>query len=949
MEIFKLIKIKYLYILSFLITIPAMHIQSQAQTTETKYLSGTDKDNRVDWEFMIDKGRKSGEWTTIPVPSNWELEGFGVYIYGHQYTDSLPEADALGSYRHNFSVPSEWKNKVVEIVFEGSMTDTKVFVNGKEAGPVHQGSFYRFKYDISKLLKYGKENLLEVEVNNFSANESVNEAERDSDFWIFGGIYRPVYLEAKPREFIDRIAVDAKADGSFAVDVFQKGIRRTRTVEAQILTMDNQPVGDAFSAEINRRTDKVTLTTNIEDPDLWSAEFPNLYQVEVRLKDGSEQLHVIEDKFGFRTIELRPRDGFYVNGEKIKFKGVNRHSFWPTSGRTLSKELSIMDVNLMKDMNMNSVRMSHYPPDKHFLEVCDSLGLYVINELTGWADEYDTEVGRQLVKELVTRDVNHPSIVMWANGNEGGNNHELVDDYYKYDPQNRTVIHPWNTFGETNTLHYPAYDYVNTVLSRGDKVFFPGEFLHGLYDGGHGAGLEDYWNLMEQSPLSAGGFLWVFSDEGVVRTDMGGEIDVQGIRAPDGIVGPFREKEGSFYTIKEIWSPIYINQQRITPEFDGRLKVENQYNFTNLNQVSFEWKLLNFPEPGEQATDSTIVGTGQVEMPSVKPGLSNYINIDLPDDWQNSDAFYLTATDPHGREVFTWTWSVSTPEQIADSVIENKDSNNTGAKGREDEQFIYVSANGVEVKFDKETGLIAGVKNEITPISFGNGPILSVDGSEFKSISHHQEGDDYIVTLEYEKPENGYAGPIMKTQYTMMGNGWLKLDYSYLLRGHYDYMGINFSYPEEKVKGVKWLGEGPYRVWKNRMKGSNFAVHQKDYNDTATGREWDYPEFKGYHDRMFWAVIDNEEYPFTVVSATDNIFMRLFTPKPSGHENTDPTFPEGDISFMDAISPIGTKFKKPEQLGPQSQQNEFHHRNDNQRIWGATLYFDFGAGVSEGN
>ncbi|MBF9252710.1 glycoside hydrolase family 2 [Pontibacter sp. 172403-2] len=932
-------KVQCLLMLLLLFTaIPGALAQNQSHKTQVRYLSGIDKDHRVAWDFKIDKGRRSGKWATIPVPSNWELEGFGVYTYGHEWRKLLPEADATGTYRYKFAVPSGWKNKVTEIVFEGAMTDTEVFVNGKKAGPTHQGGFYRFKYDISDLLKYGQQNQLEVKVRNVSANESVNKAERDADFWVFGGIYRPVYLEAKPRDFIDRIAIDAKADGSFLVDVYPGNIRKAAVIEAQIYTLGNQPVGDAFRASADNKSAKVTLKQQIKTPRLWSPEFPNLYEVEVRLKDKTGMLHVLREKFGFRTVELRARDGFYVNGQKIKFRGVNRHSFWPTSGRTLSKELSILDVNLMKDMNMNAVRMSHYPPDQHFLDVCDSLGLFVLDELTGWQDAYDTAVGRKLVKELVVRDVNHPSVVIWDNGNEGGNNYDLIDDYALYDPQHRTVIQPWNTLGETNTFHYPDFNYVADVLSKGDKVYFSTEFMHGLYDGGHGAGLEDFWNLMQRSQLSAGGFLWAFSDEGVVRTDEGGSIDVKGTLAPDGILGPYREKEGSFYTIKEIWSPVYINQPYITPKFDGRLQVENRYHFTNLNQCTFTWRLLRFPKPDDQVTDSTVVAAGSVAMPAVEPGLTGYMHLNLPDGWQNSDALYLTATDPHGRHILTWTWPVRTPEQIAASVVDT--ASLQAASGREDDQYIYVSANGVEVKFSKENGLIAGVQNAITPVSFGNGPKLTVDNSKFKSIRHYQQGNDHVVALEYE-------GPISQLYYRMMGSGWLQLDYTYYLYGDYEYMGVTFSYPEEKVKGVKWLGEGPYRVWKNRMKGPQFAVHQKDYNNTATGRGWDYPEFKGYHDRMFWAVIDNEEYPITVVSATDHIFMRLFTPKPSENETSNAAFPAGDISFMDAISAVGTKFQKAEQLSPQGGKNQFRNHHDRQRLWGATLYFDFGAGVKK--
>jgi hypothetical protein len=908
---------------------------AQQLTTATKYLSGVDKDHRVTWDFKIDKGRRSGSWSSIPVPSNWELEGFGVYNYGHEWRKLLPESNAVGCYRHRFAVPAAWKDKIVEIVFEGVMTDTKVKVNGKDAGPVHQGGFYRFKYDITALLKPGQENLLEVEVNNVSANESVNRAERDADFWVFGGIFRPVYLEAKPKAYIDRLAINAQADGTFAIDVYAKGAQ-SAIVEVQVLSLDNKKVEGSFTANIPKDYEKTTLTHHFKQPKQWSPEFPNRYKVEVRLKSTSGKTHLVSETFGFRTVELRAKDGFYVNGQKIIFKGVNRHSFWPSSGRTMSKELSILDVNLMKDMNMNAVRMSHYPPDQHFLTVCDSLGLFVIDELTGWQKAYDTEVGRRLVKELIVRDVNHPSIVLWANGNEGGNNYDLLGDYPIYDPQHRTVIQPWNTLGETNTFHYPDFNYVSDVLANKDKIYFPTEFMHGLYDGGHGAGLKDFWNVMQRSPLSAGGFLWVFSDEGVVRTDQGGKIDVQGTNAPDGILGPFREKEASYYTIKEIWSPIYIDQQNITAQFNGRLKVENRFHFTNLEDCKLEWRLLKFPKPGDVATGSTVIRQGKIELPPVAPGLSAYVNLDLPPALEESDALYLTATDPHGRQIWTWTWPVKTPLQHASSIIDS--TRVQTAAGREGVEDITVTSHGVEVKFSKTTGLISALRNQLTPISFGNGPKLTSDRGKFKSISHHQDNNDYVVTVTYE-------GPISQMIYRLLGSGWLQVDYTYNFYGDYDFMGISFSYPEAKVKGIKWLGKGPYRVWKNRMEGTTFGVHQKAYNNTTTGIDWNYPEFKGYHDRMFWAVIENTEYPITVVSATDHIFMRLFTPKPSGTANTDPPFPAGDISFMDAINPIGTKFQKADQLSPQGNNNEFRNRKDRQRMWGATLYFDFGAGL----
>ena len=162
------------------------------KVTQVKYLSGTGADQTVDWHFICTEGMNSGKWTTIPVPSNWELQGFGKYNYGND-KDSLRGKEE-GLYKYEFMVPEKWKSKQVNIVFEGSMTDTEVKINGKLAGETHQGAFYQFKYDVSKLLNFEGSNLLEVKVAKHSANESVNKAERFADFWIFGGIFRPVYL-----------------------------------------------------------------------------------------------------------------------------------------------------------------------------------------------------------------------------------------------------------------------------------------------------------------------------------------------------------------------------------------------------------------------------------------------------------------------------------------------------------------------------------------------------------------------------------------------------------------------------------------------------------------------------------------------------------------------------------------------------------------------------------
>jgi beta-galactosidase/beta-glucuronidase len=285
---------------------------------------------------------------------------------------------------------------------------------------MHQGAFYRFKYDISKLLKYGGENLLEVDVAKHSANESVNRAERQSDFWILGGIFRPVFLEVLPEQYFNRIALDAKADGRFTAQVTVNEYKPNTVANMDLYSSEGQKAGKTLTGTFDKKTARLTLTGKFTDFKAWNPEMPVLYTARFSLLKNGKIAFQKEEKVGFRTVELREHDGFYINRGKVIFKGVNRHSFWPTTGRALSENNHLQDIQLMKEMNMNAVRMSHYPPDERFLELCDSLGLFVIDEVTGWQDAYDTIVGPKLIKETILKDENHPSVVIWAHGNEGG-------------------------------------------------------------------------------------------------------------------------------------------------------------------------------------------------------------------------------------------------------------------------------------------------------------------------------------------------------------------------------------------------------------------------------------------------------------------------------------------------------------------------------------------------
>ncbi|HEU6447983.1 MAG TPA: glycoside hydrolase family 2 TIM barrel-domain containing protein [Verrucomicrobiae bacterium] len=887
-----------------------------AQQTEIQFLSGHGKDDAVPWKFFCTGGAQSGYWTNLVVPSNWELHGFGTLTYHRD----APDAES-GLYEHEFSVPKNWDGKRIFLVFDGAMTDTSAKINGHSAGPTHQGGYYQFKYDITSLVKFGDENKLEVTVAKHSANASVNGAERTGDFWMYGGIFRPVYLEAVPRQFIERVAIDAKADGNFSAEVFLNGLTNAWQVEAQIQTLAGKNIGKPFAAPViagGGRPDMANLQTQITSPKLWSAEMPNLYQVRIRLKQNGKTVHEISRRFGFRTFEVRDGDGLYLNGRRIVLKGCDRHSFWPDSGRCLSEAVQRLDIETIKDANMNAVRMSHYPPDAQFLDLCDQLGLYVLDELAGWHHAYDNETGTKLVKEMVTHDANHPSILFWDNGNEGGFNTNLDNLFGKYDLQQRRVLHPWAPFSGMNTAHYLPYDFTKLACegwpitfhknnyfadtnSPRKFIYMPTEFMHGLYDGGAGAGFAEVWNLMSHSKYLGGGFIWAFLDEGV-NNPFTGTIDVAGNQAPDGIVGPYRQREGSFYTIKKIWSPIQITPEtngvfvidrhyRMSHQTNGVFDIENHFSFTDAKDCQFEWQLRKFSTPDAKG-DFKILATGKINGPEIPPGGKGLLRLHLPKAEKHADALALRVSDPHGRQLWTYVWPWREEKILPENVGVISQADFYGTNGG----MMELEGKGIDAQI--ENGELVSVERDGKKFSLANGPRIATTNSVLKHVS-----------------------------WKLRDDGWLQCDYTYSAEGTNDFFGVVFDYPENLVKSKRWLGDGPYRVWKNRREGVELSVWQNDYNNTITGwRDWIYPEFKGCFANVRWLQLQTAEGEITVVPK--NIpFVQVLTPefppaKLGG--NTTPSLPDCGLGFLNAIPPVGSKFQRAEVVSPSGERAAAH-------------------------
>lgn len=947
-------------------------LQAQAPHPERIYLSGTGIDNTKTWEFFCSGGQNSGKWKKIEVPCNWELQGFGDYTYGRWYTvKGAKPSDETGIYRYKFQAPKTETGERVRLFFDGVMTDTEVFINGVSAGEMHQGGFYRFSYDITDLLKPGKKNLLEVKVAKESSNKTVNAAERKADWWLFGGIYRPVWLEVLPAVHMRHFILHADQNGKFRAVVEMEGDAKGYELAASVRSLKE---GKAIYTVNHKNTLLYKIADSGKEYTLqgewsgvlpWSTEDPNLYVVTLELRDPEGKVvQTREERIGFRTVEFFPQDGVYLNGTKLVVKGINRHSFSVDGGRATSAAMSLQDALLVKEMNMNAVR-SHYPPDEHFLDMCDSLGIVYIDELAGWHGRYDTKTGAKLVKEMIERDVNHPSVIIWSNGNEGGWNYNLDTLFAKYDKlQKRHVIHPWADFNDLDTHHYPAYLTGVARFTNGYKVFMPTEFMHAMYDQGGGAGLRDFWDRWCTNPLFAGGFIWVFCDEAPKRSDKGGILDSDKSNAPDGVVGPRREKEGSYYAIRAQWSPIQLKPLLITEHFDGSFLVTNEYLYTCLDKCRMTYKVKACDIPLKHvAENNRILAEGEVRLPAIAPGETGKARFALPDAFREGDVLELEAFDKEGKSICTWTYPIRLAKQYFESqmarVPMTLEMVRPATATRTDET-IELKSRDVTVTFDAATGMLRGIRSKETDIPFKNGPVAV--GMEIRyqpaSSSVRNEGSDAVFCARYK----GGADSIV---WRLTNRGLLYMDAVLLNRasggGGFDdafmdsrifNLGLTFSYPEQNCSGMKWMGRGPYRVWKNRIPGTNYGVWHKAYNNTITGESYEnliYPEFKGYHANLYWATLESETTPFTVYARTDGVFFRVFTPEePKGRVSaTMPKFPEGDLSFLLDIPAI-CSFKPIEQQGPNSQPGNIRIKSGDEGLK-LNLVFDFCQKDKEGS
>ena len=564
-------------------------------------------------------------WNDIPVPANWEVEGYGTPIYvNHPYAfsfherpnpPSIPPGDnPVGSYRRSFELPDAWKGDRIIAHFGAVKSAFYLWVNGVQIG-YSQGSKLPAEFDITEAVRRG-ENTIALEVYRWSDGSYLE----CQDFWRISGIERDVYLYAQPRAHIEDFHVVAEAvnnytDGAMTVDVFwTNGSSEKRAEVKAALRRDGVDVDCAWTREPIPGGSR--FRAEVGNAALWSAETPNLYELDLVLDDGTgDVLDAVSKRIGFRTVQIAGGQ-LLVNGKPVLIKGVNRHEHHLETGHVISREAMLEDVRLMKAHNVNAVRTSHYPNDPYWYDLCDEYGLYVYDEANieshGMGYALDRTLGNQpdwldahmdRMQRMVERDRNHPSIIVWSMGNEAGNGYNFYQLYLWTRGEDSTrfvayerAVHEWNTdiIGDMYA-HYDALEQY-ALDSTQTRPFILCEYAHAM--GNSLGGFREYWDLFRAHDKLQGGFIWDFIDQGLLAERDGREYFAYGgdfgpADVPsdhnflnNGLVRADRVPQPHFEEAKYVMQPLQFSLE------GNALVIRNEHFFRDADNYRIDWAWL---------------------------------------------------------------------------------------------------------------------------------------------------------------------------------------------------------------------------------------------------------------------------------------------------------------------------------------------------------------------
>lgn len=709
-------------------------------------------------------------WDDIEVPSNWELQGYGIAIYTnvrYPYPANPPfvpkEDNPTGCYRRDFKIPKTWNGMQVTLHFGGVSSAMYVWVNGQKVG-YSQGSRLPAEFDITPYIHKGN-NTVAVKVYRWSDGNYME----DQDHWRLSGIHRDVYLAAAPKFQLYDFFVKTKFDHHHndatlqvhtKVKAFGTTPQKNWTITGQLFDDQGQPMlqkpMEVETAGLIRRPwpqrDKVPfadMSALVKNPKKWSAEFPNLYKLVLSLKD--EQGKVVEarsSKIGFRDIQIKDGE-LLVNGKSVLLYGVNRHDHSQTRGKAVTDAEMLKDVQLLKQFNFNAVRTSHYPNNPKWLDLCDEYGIYLIDEANiethgvgGWLSNdpqwHNAFVDRGI--RMVERDKNHPAVIFWSLGNESGYgpNHAAMGAWIK-DYDDTRYVHYEGAQSMYGKLDPPGVDIISRMYAPIDEMVAWAnhpvdhrpviwcEYAHAM-----GNSLGDFykfWDAIRANKRMIGAFIWDWTDQGILQTDAngkkywayGGDFGDKinsGNFCINGVISPDQTPKPDTWEAKKVMQPVVIKAKSL---LRGDFEVTNWHHFKDLSAYDINWEL---------SEDGIVIQEGALPTMHTEPGATERLNIPftIPPLKAGSEYFlkisFATNTDykwaKKGHQV-AWE-QFKMPFEVSPAPL--ADVNSFGdLSSEETDESIRIKGNDFEVVISKSTGMLTSydldgqkiIKNPLEP------------------------------------------------------------------------------------------------------------------------------------------------------------------------------------------------------------------------------------------
>ncbi len=881
-----------------------------------------------DWKFNWVKDPKKrptsfqniafndSDWTTIPVPANWEVEGFGYPIYldeRYPFTTKWPDAptdyNPVGTYRKEIVLNREFLSQDIVLHFAGAKSAMYVYVNGNYVG-YSQGSKTPAEFNITKHLQEG-ENLIALQMFRWS-DASYLESQ---DMLRMSGIEREVYVYAQPKVFVSDHHANTNLDDSYLNGIFKgtvtinnstsKKVKRTVLVEVLDQETSLFKTSEIITIPANTTTEVISDKI-IERVNQWSAELPNLYTLNISLEDetNANNNQYIQKTIGFKSVEIK-NSQVLVNGKAIYFRGVDRHETDPHTGHVVSRESMEKDIRLMKQNNINAVRSSHYPNDPYWLDLCDKYGLYVIDEANieshPLAIDKDTQIGNEMswlpahmmrTKRMYYRDRNHPSIYSWSLGNEAGEGDVFRATYkwLKENDENRIVQYEPAGKEDYTDLYCPMYPkpayLVNHGKSNSDKPSIMIEYAHAM--GNSVGNLQEYWDIIETYPNLQGGFIWDWVDQSLEYTNENGKpylayghdyhpnLPTDGNFLNNGLVDPYRNPHPHLSEVKKVYEPVQFNYLG-----NGIIEIENKNFFADLSNKSLKVKLLVDGKTTVLVTDIDVVVPAQA--------ITKIKIKEIPDMFIPESEFILevslvqketTEMLPKGHEIAWDEFVLQKGNAVDDSLLVK---NNLMIST--DEGIIEIKNNNVQLNIHPITGEISSwvhqgkeiTKAPLQP-NFWRPPTDNDLGNGMNKWAKVWQDASYNYTAELiEQPKQvnngvsykvGYILPNneanVNVQYTLSATGVLNVVYSFTPNKkdlpNIPRLGMYMSL-DKNFTDVSWYGKGPQESYWDRKTGVKTGIYTGKINDQF--HSYSRPQETGNKTEVRWMSLNSDKLKLT--------------------------------------------------------------------------------------